>query len=747
MLNTLHNDSIIEVYTTYRHNGLCNYLFPLADMDLEGLLSGKKSSTSFGDSMDVLKAIHGLSTAISALHEFNDATLEAEFKGCHHDLKPQNILVKKCRFLLADFGLSRLKPEDEDSITISRALGDYLSPECRSADKTRQRIGRKSDIWSFGCIVAECMAYMKGGSDKVREFREIRKSTTGPWTTYSFHENGNLKNEIRDWLSLLPVESFEHNYALLCELIKSMLDGVSSRRPSAKTVENSLLTLSIKWIFEQCLENYRQLIATSEDPYMVIQSERLRSWGFATGLHQPEGPWTWRTCEVELLGRATRDCLEKISQHLQHMAEEKSVVQKVIADRDLDNSKTNGWDLSQEDSITLSGETDKLNSTLPPPKRRLRDSFLFSRISQTTDNTLRQIGSEPTIGTAAGREIQMMAQLKLMDLAFLTDSDSGAIDHQLPHGAVVPNGAVGQHTIASYTRQETTEPETVLVEWRPINSPNQEVSKKLLRRVDSLAGLYNNAARLDKLRVLECLGFYLDRNRREIGVVYRFPRPVFRSLSPVAPPLQPRSLYDLINSCEDPISGQILLRERFEIVRQITTCILYCHSLQWLHERLNSKNIVFFLPENTTLAKSRALPYLIGWNHSRRDEKNEISHGPPQDTLSIDYLHPEYVALKSFKQVYDYYSLGLIMLEVGLWRTIPSIRAEKPYHDLLAFRAEIIREFLPQLRYKMGDLYFEAVDACLSGGLEAKELWNADRGDLLAAFQRLVVGKLESCAV
>jgi hypothetical protein len=87
MLNTLHNDSIIEVYTTYRHNGLCNYLFPLADMDLEGLLSGKKSSTSFGDSIEVLKAIHGLSTAISALHEFNDATLEAEFKGCHHDLK------------------------------------------------------------------------------------------------------------------------------------------------------------------------------------------------------------------------------------------------------------------------------------------------------------------------------------------------------------------------------------------------------------------------------------------------------------------------------------------------------------------------------------------------------------------------------------------------------------------------------------------------------------------------------------
>jgi serine/threonine kinase PknH len=73
----------------------------------------------------------------------------------HRDIKPQNILVARGDFAyLADFGLSRTA--DEATLTRSgQLLGSvaYMSPE----QVRGERATRASDIYSFACVVYECL--------------------------------------------------------------------------------------------------------------------------------------------------------------------------------------------------------------------------------------------------------------------------------------------------------------------------------------------------------------------------------------------------------------------------------------------------------------------------------------------------------------------------------------------------------------------------------------------------------------
>jgi hypothetical protein len=73
----------------------------------------------------------------------------------HRDIKPQNILVERGDFAyLADFGLSRTA--DEATLTRSgQLLGSvaYMSPE----QVRGERATRASDIYSFACVVYECL--------------------------------------------------------------------------------------------------------------------------------------------------------------------------------------------------------------------------------------------------------------------------------------------------------------------------------------------------------------------------------------------------------------------------------------------------------------------------------------------------------------------------------------------------------------------------------------------------------------
>jgi serine/threonine-protein kinase len=101
-----------------------------------------------------------LSSAIEAAHELGIV---------HRDLKPGNIMISAAQVLkVLDFGLAKTDPaqalagDSSDTSTVAGTtvagtiLGTvaYMSPE----QARGKPVDRRSDVWSFGCVLFECLA-------------------------------------------------------------------------------------------------------------------------------------------------------------------------------------------------------------------------------------------------------------------------------------------------------------------------------------------------------------------------------------------------------------------------------------------------------------------------------------------------------------------------------------------------------------------------------------------------------------
>lgn len=68
-------------------------------------------------------------------------------------------------------------------------------------------------------------------------------------------------------------------------------------------------------------------------------------------------------------------------------------------------------------------------------------------------------------------------------------------------------------------------------------------------------------------------------------------------------------------------------------------------------------------------------PYFIGFNHSRPNSKNAFTDKPPRVPEEWDYQHPQYANSSGvrFRAEFDYYSIGLVLLEIGLWMRLKDL--------------------------------------------------------------------------
>ena len=155
MLRCLNHPNIIQFYTSYTLDRTPYFMFAAADYTIKTLMSMTRP-VAFSTDEAIVKALYGLSSGIAHVHNYFHEEYDLSMVGCHYDLKPDNVLVKKDQFILADFGLSRLKLEVEGSRSnFQGGASDYLAPECQNlgTDLAKNPIVRASDIWSFGCIL------------------------------------------------------------------------------------------------------------------------------------------------------------------------------------------------------------------------------------------------------------------------------------------------------------------------------------------------------------------------------------------------------------------------------------------------------------------------------------------------------------------------------------------------------------------------------------------------------------------
>ncbi|KAF7169103.1 hypothetical protein CNMCM5623_001911 [Aspergillus felis] len=222
----------------------------------------------------LLRQCWALSNAIKWLHSGIAIESTANEVYCAHmDLKPENILIRHDRnskvgkWMISDFGIS-MTPEQEQKntnfLTVGdwydhltdrsrltgssrpgRAEGSYQAPEATS--KSRDEVGRQGDIWSFGCIFTEVLAWAIGRDAAVNDLASLRSQTGG--NDCFFHDEHRgfgsnpatfcVKSSVNRWLDEKIKTGAQQNIVAPCwaRAIKMIMIVDPNQRPGASTLE------------------------------------------------------------------------------------------------------------------------------------------------------------------------------------------------------------------------------------------------------------------------------------------------------------------------------------------------------------------------------------------------------------------------------------------------------------------------------------------------------------------------------
>jgi hypothetical protein len=183
----------------------------------------------------------------------------------------------------------------------------------------------------------------------------------------------------------------------------------------------------------------------------------------------------------------------------------------------------------------------------------------------------------------------------------------------------------------------------------------------------------------------------------------------------------------------------------------LARAVLKWHLVGWVHQGISSHSIIFFR-DNTAESSSRGgrpnyhEPFLHGFEFARPD--SDPSMGRALDDIEFNvYRHPDRQgdARKGHLKKHDIYSLGVVLLEIGLWQNLVDMfrnAAPSPKPMNGSDVAKTLRKHCTErLAHFAGTCYRNVVDLCLSGefGVHVDDEFGSH---LARAFQERVVDTL-----
>lgn len=217
---------------------------------------------------------------------------------------------------------------------------------------------------------------------------------------------------------------------------------------------------------------------------------------------------------------------------------------------------------------------------------------------------------------------------------------------------------------------------------------------------------------------------------RGFGFVYQMPRPTLTAEDRSVPlvtlnSLLRRSSTSVGDGGSDPNLKQPLLGDKYRLAFALADFVLDFHTIGWLHENLHPNNVVFFesLPEgrgiNSGNSKIITDPHILGLHKSRPGGERWHTQGPVQESNFPDHAHPDYAVTRHFRCGYDYYSLGVVLLEVGLWTPLVAWSSKNRGLSPHEFRDVLVKTYVPRLGPRMGSLYQDVVEKLLTDRLDS----------------------------
>jgi serine/threonine protein kinase len=727
--------NIVELLGAYTFNSDNNLLFRHFEMDLDAFLSLEERFGDFIYNHTFFNALHGLSSALSIVHNLRlnaqDHDVELSRIGYHHDLRPANILVSKSTFLLADFGLAKMKSEEDTSKTTYKAGGgDYLAPECMSEDYTRQPIGRAADIWSLGCTIIEVLSYIERGSEGVKELKRRRRGPSFDPRCEDHYYFGidELKVGVLGWLKEIQIGCTTKLIPDLTRVSLSALQIDPENRPRAGKMSQGLMWVNIKHYYlevQEALDLYLRYTKDETSRYqfsmkMWFVRERFNSWGWVLNILLDE-PDELFTHIIEKIGP---DARERMSSILDILRRENAMPEQ---DTEEDGA------MPSEDAEEVVGQlVQDLWELIPLHMQRRLETVWRNMMLESTDQSslLKIVDFASSVDLRAYAEIRALAAMKAIDNTFPRTTALATHNHRLVAEAFQRQHSLGHHEIGTY------EGTKVLVEWIHYSPLWEDVSAdERSLRLQMLAEGISQHPRPPDLRILDCIGFIETSSERHgCGFLYTFPHPV----------AIPITLQSFLQRGRASIDKQPTLGTKLRMANALVRCMVEFHNIGWLHKNFHSGNIIFFCDDPLVSALERG-PYLIDLRTSRPDSEEWYSEPPVYDHTTVLYQHPDYQKInrgdpKRYRAEFDYYSLGCVLLEIGSWQPLKDLWDNNPGISPNGFRNLLINKYAPRLAPRVGRSYANVVIFCLEGLLDRDE---TERGDLYRQVYDKILVPLE----
>lgn len=747
LLGSLRHENIIELLAAYTKDGIPNLLFAPAELDLHDFLLQPNRPPGFEDDIPVLKALHGLSSAVAYLHNFrsrphiSDNVPPISLNGCHHDIKPRNILVRGVNFILADFGLSKLKDQGESTKTLWKdSTFEYGAPECRDWESFAPgKIGRSFDIWSLACVISEVVAYIEAGSQGVHDFRLSRLIKHEYGLTRCFHNGTRLSSNVNDFLDGIERQTQSLITRNLLYITRKMFIEHAGNRPTAEEVEKNLayvLIEALSYALHSAIGNSIENASSAVDTHLfrtrlALEDNRLSAWesvlGVKSGSNRPEAH--------------QQQALSLFPQFVQ-------ILQTTIEQVTTENRFGYVQDNHDFVLITLHNANRALCDLLSDDLKAAVDASFSVLSTLTTDvQSLQRIESTTMDENPLYQDIGMIAAMKYMSILLSQTSSDNSRYPSIDAAMIREDAKRDDPDIRPQTYHYSYgylpgEEKKVIVEWKSygtrwnkdVNHERfQEIGAQIFQQIQGLVAILKYEPKPPDFRVLNCLGACHDTRRHEFGIVYEFPSDTDLPVR-LHKLLQHKASQEI---CPDP-------SQKLALAKALAASIQSFHISGWIHKNINSFNILFFPPTPNGWAKiDLSYPYIIGFHHSRKDGLNEYTEGlDDSSSQQAEYQHPRYrKSSSSYHKFYDYYSLGLVLLEIGTWSSLSNIYDIYPTHTPEMLRNEYIKCCEIELRIFMGPTYSELTKKCLEFDMEVNQHDSSRHLD----FQKGVIDKLRSC--
>lgn len=252
---------------------------------------------------------------------------------------------------------------------------------------------------------------------------------------------------------------------------------------------------------------------------------------------------------------------------------------------------------------------------------------------------------------------------------------------------------------------------------------------------------------------LKCVGYFEDNKQPRFGLVFELPTSVYSGPSDShksVEELRPVTLLSVLQtgskSLHNSNSATPPLEDRFRLAYTLALTFSKIHADHFVHKDINSSNILVFKKAKRQSANSRALQYTLRSPViCSFDLFSEYDIEPANNMPTVNiYRHPDDPKFTGVKDIpygphFDMYSLGLILLEIGLWQPLGDLW--KPKYTLNDFKRRIEEVYIRRLASKCGTAYMQVVRDCF---------WAADGAEGLQDPSQLynrVILRLQRCCM